>query len=58
MLLDAEVVAEAGDVGATLRKVRGYKPSVLVLDLNIRAGRASRRSRGSSRHRPARGSSS
>ncbi|HSO99476.1 MAG TPA: response regulator transcription factor [Solirubrobacteraceae bacterium] len=42
MLLDAEdgveVVAEAGDVGATLRKVRGYQPSVLVLDLNMPGG--------------------
>jgi len=39
VLLDAEegveVVAEAGDVGATLRKTRGYKPNVLVLDLNM-----------------------
>ena len=42
MLLDAEagveVVAEAGDVGATLRKTRGYKPNVLVLDLNMPGG--------------------
>jgi CheY-like chemotaxis protein len=41
-LLDAEngveVGAEAGDVGATLGKVRGYKPSVLVLDLNMPGG--------------------
>ena len=33
-----EIVAEAGDVGATLRKVRGYKPNVLVLDLNMPGG--------------------
>lgn len=42
VLLDAEagveVVAEAGDVGATLRKTRGYKPNVLVLDLNMPGG--------------------
>lgn len=39
LLLDAEagfeVVAEAGDVDATLRAVLGYKPSVLVLDVNM-----------------------
>jgi two-component system response regulator NreC len=39
LLLDAEedihVVAEAGDVEATLRRVLGYKPDVLVLDLNM-----------------------
>ena len=33
-----EVVAEAGDVGAALRKVRAYKPNVLVLDLNMPGG--------------------
>jgi two-component system response regulator NreC len=33
-----EVAAEAGDVGATLRKVRAYKPNVLVLDLNMPGG--------------------
>lgn len=42
MLLDAEagleVVAEASDVGETLRKVRGYKPNVLVLDLSMPGG--------------------
>ena len=42
MLLDAEadfeVVAEAGDVGAASRSVLGYKPSVLVLDLNMPGG--------------------
>jgi two-component system response regulator NreC len=36
---DMEVVAEAGDVEETLRKVRGHRPDVLVLDLNL--GRAS-----------------
>lgn len=39
MLLDAEadfeVVAEAGDVDAATRYVRGHRPSVLVLDLNM-----------------------
>ena len=39
MLLDAEpdfeVVAEAGDVDSAKRYVRGHKPSVLVLDLNM-----------------------
>jgi two-component system response regulator NreC len=39
MLLDAEegieVVAEAGDIETTLRRVRGYRPNVLVLDLNM-----------------------
>jgi two-component system, NarL family, response regulator NreC len=39
MLLDAEegleVVAEAGDVDGMLRSVLGYKPDVLVLDLNM-----------------------
>jgi len=42
MLLDAqddlEVVAEAGDVGAARRSVLGYKPTVLVLDLNMPGG--------------------
>ena len=42
MLLEAEpgfeVVAEAGDVDATRRTVLGYKPSVLVLDLNMPDG--------------------
>jgi two-component system response regulator NreC len=44
MLLDAEpefeVVAEAGDVDAAVRYVRGHKPRVLILDLNM-PGRAS-----------------
>jgi two-component system response regulator NreC len=39
MLLDAEdgieVVAEAGDIQTTLRRVLGYRPTVLVLDLNM-----------------------
>ena len=44
MLLDAEpgfeVVAEAGDVDTAVRYVRGHKPKVLILDLNM-PGRAS-----------------
>jgi len=39
LLLDAEpgfkVLAEAGDVDGTVRAVLGYKPDVLVLDLNM-----------------------
>jgi two-component system, NarL family, response regulator NreC len=39
LLLDAEedleVVAEAGDIESTVRYVRGHKPDVLVLDLNM-----------------------
>ena len=39
MLLDAEdgieVVAEAGDIQTTLRRVVGHRPKVLVLDLNM-----------------------
>jgi two-component system, NarL family, response regulator NreC len=35
---DLEVVAEAGDVDATRRSVLGYKPTVLVLDLNMPGG--------------------
>ena len=42
MLLDAEpdmeVVAEAGDVEAARRSVLGYKPTILVLDLNMPGG--------------------
>ncbi len=42
MLLEAEdgleVVAETGDVDATRRTVLGYKPGVLVLDLNMPGG--------------------
>jgi two-component system, NarL family, response regulator NreC len=44
LLLDAEddfqVVAEAGDVDETLRYVRGHKPDVLILDLNMPGGPA------------------
>jgi two-component system response regulator NreC len=39
LLLEPEeglsVVAEAGDVPAVLRKVRGHRPRVLILDLNL-----------------------
>jgi two-component system response regulator NreC len=35
---DIEVVAEAGDVDAARRSVLGYKPTVLVLDLNMPGG--------------------
>lgn len=42
MLLDAEpdfeVVAEAGDLGATTSYVRAHRPGVLVLDLNMPQG--------------------
>ena len=42
MLLDAEpdfeVVAEAGDVLGALQQVRGHRPDVLVLDLNMPGG--------------------
>jgi two-component system response regulator NreC len=42
MLLDAEpdfeVVAEAGDVDAARRYVRGHHPRVLILDLNMPGG--------------------
>jgi two-component system, NarL family, response regulator NreC len=42
MLLEAEpdfeVAAEAGDVEAARRYVRGHRPSVLVLDLNMPGG--------------------
>jgi two-component system response regulator NreC len=32
---DFEVLAEAGDVASALRAVSGYKPRVLILDLNM-----------------------
>ena len=35
---DLEVVAESGDVEAARRSVLGYKPTVLVLDLNMPGG--------------------
>src|SRR5688572_31248954 len=35
---DFEVVAEAGDVASAARTVLGYKPDVLVLDLNMPDG--------------------
>jgi two-component system response regulator NreC len=42
MLLDAqddfEVVAEAGDVELTERRVAAYRPSVLILDVNMPGG--------------------
>jgi two-component system response regulator NreC len=42
LLLDAEqafeVVAEAGDADEAVRKVRAYKPNVLVLDLSMPGG--------------------
>jgi two-component system response regulator NreC len=44
MVLDAEgdfdVVAEAGDLETTVRKVRALRPAVLVLDLNMPDGSA------------------
>ncbi len=33
-----EVVAEAGDVATTVRKVSGYKPDLLMLDVNLPDG--------------------
>jgi two-component system response regulator NreC len=42
MLLEAEadfeVIAEAGDAESAARKVRGHKPDVLILDLNMPGG--------------------
>ena len=35
---DIEVVAEAGDVDEAKRYALGYKPTVLVLDLNMPGG--------------------
>jgi two-component system, NarL family, response regulator NreC len=40
LLLDAEVVAEAGDADTAVRFVRGHKPTILILDLNM-PGRSS-----------------
>lgn len=42
LLLDSEegleVVAEAGDIDTTVRFVRGHRPDVLILDLNMPGG--------------------
>src|SRR5436190_22410735 len=35
---DLEVVAEAGDVPETVRKLKAYKPDVLLLDLHMPGG--------------------
>src|SRR6476619_2201070 len=35
---DLEVVSEAGDVEDTVRKLKGYKPDVLLLDLHMPGG--------------------
>src|SRR3954453_23562892 len=35
---DLEVVAEAGDVDETIRKLKAYKPAVLLLDLHMPGG--------------------
>jgi two-component system response regulator NreC len=35
---DFEVIAEAGDAETAARKVRGHKPDVLILDLNMPGG--------------------
>jgi two-component system response regulator NreC len=35
---DLEVVAEAGDVEETIRKLKAYKPDVLLLDLHMPGG--------------------
>lgn len=35
---DFEVVASVGDIEAAIRTTRGYKPDVLVLDLNMPSG--------------------
>src|SRR6478736_2754884 len=36
--VDFEVAAEAGDVEETIRKLKAYKPDVLLLDLNMPGG--------------------
>jgi two-component system response regulator NreC len=35
---DLEVLAEAGDVDETIRKLKGYKPDILLLDLHMPGG--------------------
>src|SRR5690242_21034313 len=35
---DLEVVAEAGDVDETIRKLKAYKPHILLLDLHMPGG--------------------
>src|SRR5436190_3866736 len=35
---DLEVVAEAGDVDETIRRLKAYKPEVLLLDLHMPGG--------------------
>jgi CheY-like chemotaxis protein len=35
---DLEIVAEAGDVDETIRKLKAYKPDVLLLDLHMPGG--------------------
>jgi two-component system, NarL family, response regulator NreC len=35
---DLEVIAEAGDVGETIRRLKAYKPDVLLLDLHMPGG--------------------
>ena len=35
---DLEVLAEAGDVEETIRKLKGYKPDILLLDLHMPGG--------------------
>jgi two-component system response regulator NreC len=35
---DLEVIAEAGDVDETIRKLKGFKPDILLLDLHMPGG--------------------